>query len=273
MLELQNSGLPIYLNEENNILALSAPLTYDEFKEKYVEQMIGLFADEKDLDLSEKVYDVYRGIRYPEDKVYLDKNDFRYDITVVMDGLVNGECKKTSGHFHGFNPQRTNTYPEVYEVIHGRALYVLQKAEHFEHDFDNIILNDVILAVVEAGQSIIIPPNYGHCSINIGQGPMVFSNLAYIPCPVHYDAVQYFHGMSYYVSKKDGKVEIKLNEGYPHVPEAKFARVKENERLGIKFGLPVYKSYKQNPDAFDFLGNPDSYVDEILSMLIFTESL
>ena len=273
MLELKNSGLPIYLNEENNILALSAPLRYDEFKEKFVKQMIGLFADEKNLDLSEKVYDVYRGIRYPEDEDLLNKKDFRYDITIIMDGSVNGECKKTSGHFHGFNSQRTNTYPEVYEVIHGSALYVLQKGENFEHDFENIILQDVVLAVVEAGQSIIIPPNYGHCSINIGQGSMVFSNLAYVSCPVHYDAVQHYHGMSYYVVNDDNKIEAKLNDRYANVPKAKFARVKENKHLGIQFGLPVYKSYQQNPDAFDFLGNPDPYVDEILSMLDYTESL
>lgn len=273
MIELKNSGLPIYLNEKNNLLALSAPLKYDAYLEKKIGQMIGLFADEQDLDLSENVYDVYRGIRYPEDEELLKKNDFRYDLTVVMAGLVNGECKKTSGHFHGYNPQRMSTYPEVYEVIQGRALYVLQKAENFEKDFEHIDMQDIILAVVEARQAIIIPPNYGHCSVNIGDGPMVFSNLAYVPCPVFYTAVQHFHGMSYYLLKNDGKVEPRLNKHYPKTPAAKFAKVKENERLGIQFGLPVYQSYKQNPSAFDFLGNPDPYIDEIMSMLVYKENL
>ncbi len=270
---LKNSGLPIYLEKESNKLAFTAPLQLGSYGEKIVGQMLGLLAKEENLELSTKFYDVYRAIRYPDDEERLKRNRYQYDITYVMDGLVNGECKKTSGHYHGFNPQRTNTYPEVYEVIEGTALYVLQRAKNFESDPEGIIIEDVILTVVKAGQTIIIPPNYGHCSINIGDGPMIFSNLAYIPCPVIYDSVRYYHGMSYYVFKTDGEVKAELNQRYSNVPEPKFAVVKENERLGIKFGLPIYQSYQQNPGAFEFLGNPDAYVDEIMSMLEYKENL
>ncbi|MEG1887546.1 MAG: glucose-6-phosphate isomerase family protein, partial [Oscillospiraceae bacterium] len=214
-----------------------------------------------------------RGIRFPEDKALLDSKNFRYDITIVMDGLVNGECKKTSGHYHGFNPERTNTYAEVYEVIKGTALYVLQKADNFDIAPTDVVIDDLILAVVKEGQTIIIPPNYGHCSVNIGEGPLVFSNLAYVPCPVNYDSVKHYHGMSYYIKKKNGKVEIELNKNYKNVPNVKFASVKENPKLGIKFGLPVYISYKNDPNAFEFLENPNHYVDEVMSMLDIKKSL
>ena len=272
MLELKNSGLPVFLKEDSSKLEFKASLKYDSYGRKYIEQMVGLLADENNLELSDKFYDVYRGICFLIDEALFHEKAFQYDITVVMDGLINGECKKTSGHFHGFNPKGTHTYPEVYEVIYGKALYILQKANNFESDYEHIELQDVILVNVEAGQTIIIPPDYGHCSINIGEGPMIFSNLAYVPCPVFYDAVRHYHGMSFYVLKKDGEVVIQGNPLYPQVPKPKFATIRENETLGIKFGCPVYESFLKNPDAFDFLGNPDSYIENIMSMLIYRET-
>lgn len=273
MIELTNSGLPLYLNEENNKMALSAPLVYDGFGAKYVKGMMGLLADEENVNAAEAYYDVYRGIRFPEDTEALADNEYRYDITIIMDGLVNGECKKTSGHYHGYNQKRTNTYGEVYEVIKGTALYVLQKADNFDTNPDGVLIKDLIFATVKEGQTIIIPPNYGHCSINIGEGPLVFSNLAYVPCPVKYDSVKYYHGMSFYVMKDAGKIYLKTNERYKNVPAPKYATVIENPAFGIKFGRPVYQSYFDNPNAFDYLKNPDPYVDEIMNMLVYKNEL
>lgn len=268
MEDLKHSGLPVCIDSTSNVIALSALLKYDGFSRKTVKQMQGLLADEAGLDPDEVVYDVYRGIAFPEDAELLNKNDFRYDFTVIMPGLLNGECKKTSGHYHGWNQGRTNTYPEVYEVIKGTALYILQKSGNFDDKPENMVIDDLIFVTVEEGQSVIIPPNYGHCSVNIGEGPLVFSNLAYVPCPIHYDPVKYFHGMSYYVKKGNGQIKFELNKKHVKVPEPRFASVRENPELGIKFGLPVYQSYKQNPDAFRFLSEPDDYVDSIMQMLI-----
>ena len=273
MTELKNSGLKLYINDNDARLSLTAPLQYDGYGRKHVKQMIGLLRDERELNLDEDYYDVYRGIRLPEDQDLLESKKYRYDITVVMDGTVNGECKKTSGHYHGYNPQHTNTYAEVYEVIKGTALYVLQRADNFEDSPENVKIDDLILAVVKEGQTILIPPNYGHCSINIGEGPLVFSNLAYVPCPVTYDSVRHYHGMSWYVLRENGKVRVVANPHYPDAPKPKFAKVKENPKLGVQFGRPVYQAYKENPEAFNFLGDPDPYVADIMDMLDIKDTL
>lgn len=274
MEKLVHSGLPLYIDEENHVMALSALLKMDGFGRKETGKMVGLLANEENLPVEEPFYDVYRGIAFPEDEELLQKNDFRYDITIIMPGQINGECKKTSGHYHGWNPARTNTYAEVYEVIKGTALYVLQKSPNFDAENpEDLVVEDLILATVHAGETIIIPPNYGHASINIGDGPLVFSNLAYVPCPVHYDPVKHYHGMSYYLMKKGGEITAEFNSRYQNVPQPKFATVKENSRLGIRFGTPVYQSYKENPEAFRFLAEPDQYVDEIMSMLDYREQL
>jgi glucose-6-phosphate isomerase len=265
--ELKGTGLPLYINESSNVLALSAPMVYDGYGTKNAGQMKGLLADETNLDDADIVYDVYRGMRYPDDKAMMDSRGVKYDMTILMDGLLNGECKKTSGHYHNYNPEHTFTYPEVYEVVKGTVLYVLQRADNFDGAPEDLKICDIILAVVKEGQTIIIPPNYGHCAYNIGSGPGIFGAFAYVPCTVSYDPVKYYHGMGYYIKKEGEKTKVVPNLCYNNLPAPKFAVVKENPELGIKFGFPVYNSFKQNPDAFDFLGNADKYTDEIMSML------
>ena len=268
MIKFENSGLPLYLDEESNVLAISAQLPFLGYGRKLAGQMKDLWVEYDIVNADEPIYDVYRGLAFEKDKVFLDKYNFQYDITVVLPGTVNGEMKKTSGHYHGYNPERTYTYAEVYEVLKGTALYILQRADNFDTDSNDIEIKDVILAKVHAGETIIVPPNYGHCSVNIGEGPLVFSNLAYKPCPVKYDAVKNYHGMCYYVVRKNGEILYLKNKSYKNLPEVKHATVRENPSLGIRFGLPVYHSFLKNPDAFGFLGNPGKDLETVMNMLI-----
>lgn len=99
-----------------------------------------------------------------------------------------------------------------------------------------------------------MPPNYGHCSINIGDGPLVFSNLAYKPCAVHYDTVQFYHGMACYIVEENGQLCVRKNHYYPHIPRIKFATVKGNPHLGITFDTPLYQRHRAAPERFTFWG-------------------
>ena len=266
--KLENSGLPIYRDDETGKLALEAPLTYKGFAEKTLSQMKGLFADDSGNDPNENIYDVYRGIMDPKDEELFQTYDYQYDITVVKSGNVGMERKKTSGHYHSYNEMRTYTIPEVYEVLEGTALFVLQRADNFEDtDYENLDVSDLIIARVEAGQAIIVPPNYGHCSVNGGEGDLIFSNLAYVPCRIDYAPVQYYHGLGVYVDGHENEIQTIVNGYYNKLPKAKLATVKENAALGILFHHPVYQEFKKRPEAFTFLGNVDAYVEDIMSML------
>ncbi|MEY5110939.1 glucose-6-phosphate isomerase family protein, partial [Salmonella enterica subsp. enterica serovar Corvallis] len=170
---------------------------------------------------NEPAYDVYRGLSFAEDQERLAADQYQYDITIIMPGTIGKERKKTSGHYHGYNDTRRNTHPEVYEVIKGTAAYILQKSPDFAAAPQELVVDDLIVAVVKEGQSIIVPPNYGHCSINIGDGPLVFSNLAYKPCTVHYDTVQFYHGMACYIVEENGQLCVRKNHYYPRVPRIK----------------------------------------------------
>ena len=165
MYELKKSGLPLYMDEKTNIMALSAVLKFGGYARKTTDKMAGLLADEANLDQQalEPFYDVYRDIAFEEDLELLRSHDYRYDITIIMPGQINGECKKTSGHYHGWTPARKNTYAEVYEVISGTALYVLQKSPNFDaEDPSKVKVEDLIFVTVPAGKTLLVPPNYGH---------------------------------------------------------------------------------------------------------------
>lgn len=267
--ELTRSGLPLYLDERGT-MTLGEGLVMAGTGHKTVGDMCGLLADEGGLDADEWFYDTYRAIVRPGDAALFDERQMCYDITIIAPGTVNGEHKKTSGHYHGWNPERTNTYGEVYEVLSGTALFVLQKSPDFEEHPDDARVEDVILATVPAGKTLLVPPNYGHCSVNVGEGPLVFSNVAYKPCPVLYESVRAHHGMAYYVfAGADGTLDVRPNGSYAGagVPEPRFATVRDDPSLGIDFAHGAYENFVSNPDAFDNLPHPDAYVERIMALL------
>lgn len=180
MKQLHHSGLPLYLDDDG-VMALKPPLNYLGFGRKSAGQMAVVLPEFTEGLRNEPAYDVYRGLSFAEDQERLAADQYQYDITIIMPGTIGKERKKTSGHYHGYNDTRRNTHPEVYEVIKGTAAYILQKSPDFAAAPQELVVDDLIVAVVKEGQSIIVPPNYGHCSINIGDGPLVFSNLAYKP--------------------------------------------------------------------------------------------
>lgn len=266
MKEITTSGLPIFLNEANNHLEFRDGLTCASDGGKFAGQMTGLLMKEEGLDPQEHCYDFYRDIVFESDRQLYQKYDFRYDITAIMPGTINGECKKTSGHYHGYISGQTYSYPEVYEVLHGECIYILQRVLNFDKSEEPHI-EDLIAVRVKAGQAIIIPPFYGHCSVNIGDDVLLFSNIAVVSCPLHYGPIKDKHGLAVYVTKENGEVLLVANPRYSDALNPRLVTPKDCPALGITFGKSVYKSFVENPEKFDFLLNPENYMKQMSEML------
>jgi glucose-6-phosphate isomerase len=267
MKELKTSDLPVWLDEGLFDLQFRQGLTCAGSGKKQAGQLKGLLYSEDGIDENEFCYGFYRDIVFEKDRSLFKKYDFRYDITVIMPGTIKGECKKTSGHYHGYIKGQPYTYPEVYEVLEGKACYILQKVRNFDKPDEEPVIEDLKAVFVDAGQAIIIPPFYGHCSINVGDGPMVFSNIAVVSCPLHYEPIQQKHGLSIYVLKEGDRRDLVHNPYYKSVPSVKPVTPTANADLGITFGQSVYKSFIQSPDKFDFLLHPARYENDIDQML------
>jgi glucose-6-phosphate isomerase, archaeal len=267
MENIKTSGLPVFIDKSSFDLEFRGGLTCAGSGKKQAKQLKGLLYAEEGMNGEDYCYGAYRDIVFEKDRALFQKYDFRYDITVIMPGTVQGECKKTSGHYHGYIKDQPYTYPEVYEVLEGKAVYILQKVRNFDRENEEPFVEDLKAVFVEAGQAIIIPPFYGHCSINVGEGPMVFSNIAVISCPLHYEPIKKKHGLSNYVLKTGQEPEFVLNANYKQVPQITKVIPKENPVLGITFGKPVYEAFISAPQKFDFLLNPAKYEHDMNTML------
>lgn len=266
MEKLINSGLPISYNEETARLSFYEGLTCAGDGRRNAAALKGLlYNEEGDID-NEHCYDFYRDIVFEEHRELFKKYDFRYDITVIMPGTVNGECKKTSGHYHGYIDGQRFTYPEVYEVLSGEAVYILQKVHNFDIENEEPVIEAIKAVCVKAGQAIIIPPFWGHCSVNAGEGPLIFSNIAVVSCPMHYEPIKQKHGLGAYVLKENGQIKFVKNPYYVNMPEIKEIEPAQNPAMGITFGKPVYWEFIHAPEKFDFLLHPEAFIDAMEAM-------
>ena len=268
MIRLSHTGLPIDLDENSGGLVLEKSLTLLGSGVKYSKDMKALLYD-RAYNTEEPFYSFYRGVNYSVDKAAFEKHELRYDITVIMPGTAGRECKKTSGHYHGFIPGKATSYPEIYEVVKGRAIYIMQKLKAADAADEKIEIEDLIIAEVDEGQTIIIPPLYGHCSINAGEGCLVFTNLVADGSPNYYESVLAHRGLAYYVLKENGGLGFLENCAYENVPRPRFARVQECRELGICAGIPVYKAFMASSEKFLYLTDPGPFMDKINSNLVF----
>ena len=87
-----------------------------------------------------------------------------------MIGLSSSET--LSRNYHPENPSGTG-YPELYEVIEGVA-HVLLRKKTLEH---------IVLVKAAKGDIVIIPPGYGHVTINPSQEEtLIMANLVSTAC-------------------------------------------------------------------------------------------
>ena len=113
----------------------------------------------EDLKENFPAYYMFRDVYYSKkDHETIKEHGLRFDITVIPPKKIGKEFIKTFGHYHP--PAEDNlSYTEIYEVLKGEAIYLLQKVEG-----DKVV--DVVAVEAGEGDKVIIPPNYGHVTIN-----------------------------------------------------------------------------------------------------------
>ncbi len=80
-----------------------------------------------------KLYYMYRDLAENEiDRRKIVENDLRYDITIISSLMLGKEFNKTIGHDHPIVPGTDMTYPELYEVLEGEAIFLLQDSDNDE---------------------------------------------------------------------------------------------------------------------------------------------
>ena len=181
-------------------------------------------------DMREVLYDKEWAKTAPDFELYYmrrgaeNKDGLRYDITEVPARMLGAEFAKTKGHYH------VGSYQELYTVLEGEAIYLMQKPGK------NGEIIDAYAVKTKKGQTIIVPPNYGHVTINTSKetpklaesepgsrsqsdmGKLKMANWVSENCKSDYSEYVKLGGACYYLTK-DGWIK---NENYKQVPELRF---------------------------------------------------
>lgn len=229
-----------------------------EFAGKKVKPDIRKLADMKEVVYDKRwmetteltdLYYMYRDLYYSrKDHSHILENNLRYDITIIPPLNLGVEFVKTAGHYHPPIDNSQYTYPEVYEVISGMAHYLLQKAE-------NSTVTDVILIEAKEGDKVIVPPNYGHVTINPSNKELKMANWVSNQFSSIYDRYRNCVGAAYY-EFNTGKL-IK-NENYADLPELRNLKPTNIKELGYYKNKEMYGLIR-DPERLEYLNRPQEY--------------
>lgn len=197
-----------------------------------------------------ELYYMYRDLYLSQaDRDRLLDQGLRYDITVIPPGILGMEYVKTAGHYHPLSPGGKVSYPEIYEVLEGEALYLLQKQD----------LSDVVAVNASAGDKVVVPPDYGHITINRSNKTLKMANFVARAFSSLYEPYRQRGGGAYFFTK-DGFIKN------PRCQEAaELRRIDAPDKsllhiLGMAKGREMYPLLRE-PGRLEFLVKPELFID------------
>jgi len=172
------------------------------------------------------------------------KDGMRFDITMIPPMVVAGECAKTHGHYHPRSEDGL-AYPEVYQVLNGKAVFMLQKKNR-----NGSV--DVSIVSAKARDVVLIPSGYGHVTVNSGDDTLVLANLVYDMFEPMYHEYDENRGAAYYYTR-DGN--IVQNGSYVVEKNERLTAQELNARYGFVCS-DLLAEFHDNPQKFAFLQKP-----------------
>lgn len=204
----------------------------------------------------EELYSIYRDVGLPAGRERLHSHGLRYDITVMPPLMVGREYNKTAGQYQSAAPGGEATYPVVYEVLRGTALWLIQQSAP-----PYAAVHDLAVLEVSAGEKVIIPPGYGQVTINLGPGALVISSLAARACvPVSQPYRDRRGGACYCIRDDDGEPVFVENPRYQGLPDLRMLPAMENPAAGLRDGVPLYAAAVAEPERFRYLTEPQPFL-------------
>ena len=158
------------------------------------------------------------------------------------------EFIKTAGHYHPLIKGTPYTYPEVYEVLEGMAHYLLQKCEDGE-------IVDIIMIDAAKGDKVIVPPNYGHVTINPSENELKMANWVSRNFSSIYRPYKKNGGAAYF-ELNDG--QIIQNENYSQIPDIRYLKPINISKIGFDKSKNMY-SLIEDLQKLNYLNKPQDY--------------
>ncbi len=225
---------------------------------RFLEQMADVLYDKeyaKAADPRTELYYMYRELCFEQDLQKFAARQIRHDVTVIPAMGLGKEANKTVGHYHT-DARPGVSFPELYEVLAGEAHYLLMKRKKVEGKLKNDALEDAVLIKAKAGDKVLIPPNYGHITINPGPQTLVMANLVERNFKSDYEPIKQTRGGFVY-ELSDGK--LAENPAFLHDRKIEIvfaARHEATLAMELAGEKTIYEEFVEKPEKFDFLARP-----------------
>jgi oxalate decarboxylase/phosphoglucose isomerase-like protein (cupin superfamily) len=229
-----SSGLPIYFNgEEIQSEEFTASSTSTIQLEDIRPQLLN-----QDLDCPDTFYTKYKDI--DNSKKYFEERNLRANIYLMKPNLAGIEFVKSKA-------TKCSTYSRLFEIVYGGGNALLQKYVGPDE-------NKVYRLQVKKGSKFIVPPGYALCLVNTRQA----STLIAIEISTR-DArtrvvLEDKRGMSYYIIRKNAKVEVVRNPAYKMVDKIEkldIEEVLEEKRITPK--TPLVKQIERKSERYNWI--------------------
>lgn len=250
---------------EGDSLLFPTDVVVAQTKSRTLEEMRGVLAGDARAAHAD-IYRVYRDIAPTASMQEWRDSMLRYDMTVMPAGafILSGgirEFYRTVGHYHD-TVQNGIGYPEIYEVLCGRAYWLIQKPSS---DPSSIAENYLIEA--GPGEKACVPPGFGHVMINAGPETLVTANIVATNFPAYdYSSFERLKGGSYRLLESDDRdvIEIEVNEQYSSVPPLKKLRIRRDWFKG--YFEPLWRVMEKSRGDIRFLLEPEKYSSDFFAI-------
>jgi glucose-6-phosphate isomerase len=202
-----------------------------------------------------ELYYMYRDLGITEEeKKKIHSNNLRYDITIIPPLALGREFSKTAGHYHS-KAKDSFSFSEIYEVLEGEAYYLMQS------EIKNNCVEDAYFVHAIKGDKVIIPPNYGHFTINAGKERLVMSNWISLNSVSDYNQLKEKKGACYYATRNNkGGIRWIKNGYYEKTPELRKLNPTNFSELGLDKKKNMYHLV-EDLEKLNFLVHPEKYIE------------
>jgi len=241
------SGLPVALHEGQ--LSIAPHVSVEEDFVRQLSELAGVVAEPIEQDGERIEYRMLNGVRLSQDS-HLADHMLRYELTAMTGRAIGHEAAKTAGHIHVRPPGVSLGYPEIVEVLHGEAGFLIQDLAIGPHGPQS---SRAWLVRAHPGDWVVFPPLLAHVTIDLGAGPLVFSDVIDRRAAGVYSDVVEAQGFGWYVGA-DGS--LRANDRYTSPPALE--EVEAIDWSGPGRGA-LYRSFRDDPVGFDWLSDPTRF--------------
>jgi len=246
-------GLPVAFNVNTCELILGKELNTPSYRTRKLHDLDGVWANPVE-DEDRVIYRYTSGLHLQGDGPAWTAANVAYGIVIFVPGVFGGEYVKSSGQYHPPVPPSNQATPEIYTVLSGTGHFMLQKASAPAY----ADIEDPILVEVQAGETFVVPPDYGHLQINPSREPLVFSYVVMDGMKGQYDPYKRRKGAAFF-EMADPNRRFVRNKHYD--PGLKLRIVKAGDicQLPDLNEHVTYRAVKERLSELKFITDPRAF--------------